>query len=50
MNKKKKYIFTNKSVFIFKEFIRNEFRKNILVIGSAKGEYLGKCISKILNQ
>lgn len=50
MSKKKKIIFKNQSVYIFKEFIRNESRPNILVIGTAKGENLGKNISKILNQ
>lgn len=49
MSKKKKNIFKNQSVYIFKEFIRNESRPNILVIGTEKGENLGKCISKILN-
>lgn len=47
--KSKKNIFKNQSIDIFKEFIRNESRKNILVIGNAKGENLGKYISKISN-
>ena len=47
---KKRSIYSKSSAYIFKEFIRNESRPNILVIATAKGENLGKYISKILNR
>lgn len=35
MDKKQKRIFKNQSIYIFKEFIRNESRPNILVVRKA---------------